>query len=43
MKPDHIHMKCPGKGPGASKNLKVMVKLHMVSLDMINMVKGNFM
>ena len=43
MEPDYMHMKCLGRGPGTSRNVKLMVKLHMVSVDMNEIVKRNFM
>ena len=39
----YMHMKRQGRGPGTSRSLKVMVKLHMLSVYMIKMVKVNFM
>ena len=42
MEHEYMHMKGHGKAHGTSRNLKVMVKLHMVSVDMIKMVKRNF-
>ena len=41
MEYDYLHMKDHGRGPGTSRKLKVMVKLHMVSVDMIEIVKRN--
>ena len=34
-----MHMKGEGRGPGTSRNLKVMVKLNLVSIELIQMVK----
>ena len=42
MEFDYIYMKGHGRGQGTSRNLKVLVKLHMVSADMTKKVKGNF-
>ena len=38
-----MHMKGQGRVHGASRSLKVMIKLHMVSVDLIKEVKGIFM
>ena len=38
-----MRMKGHWRGPGASRNLKVKAKLHMVSTDMIQIEKRNFM
>ena len=39
MKHDYLHIKGHGRSPGNSRKLKVMVKLHMVSVDMVKIVK----
>ena len=43
MEHDYMHMKSQGRKSGTSRNLKVMVKLHMVSVDRMKIVKGTFM
>ena len=40
MEHDYIHVKGQGRNSGTSRNLKVMVKLHMVSVDRMKIVKG---
>ena len=42
MKHDYMHMECQRTGVGFSKNPMVMVKLPLVSVDMIKIVKGTF-
>ena len=39
MEQYYMHMKGQGRGPGTSKDLKVMVKLHMIPVDMIIIAK----
>ena len=43
MKHNYMHKEGQGKGLGTSRNLIVMVKLHMVSVDLIKIAKGYFM
>ena len=43
MEHDYMRLKGNGRSLGTSRNLKVMVELHMVSVDMIKVVKGKFM
>ena len=43
MKNDCMHKDGQGKDLGTSRNLDVMVKLHMTSTDVIEILKGNFM
>ena len=38
-----MRIKSPRRGPGISRNLKVMVKSHVVSVDMIKIIKNKFM
>ena len=42
-KHDYIRIKGHKRGHGTSRNLKVVVKLHMISFDMVKIVKGIFM
>ena len=41
-KHDYMHMKLQGRVFGTSRNLEVMVKLHMVPVDIIEILKVNF-
>ena len=43
MKYNYMHMEGQEKGLGTSRNLIVMVKLHMASVDLIKIAKENFM
>ena len=43
MQYGYTHRKGQGRGPGTSRNPRVMVKLDEVSVDTIKIVKGNFM
>ena len=43
MKHDDRHMKGYGRGSDTSRNIKVMVKIHKVSVDMNKTVTRNFM
>ena len=40
---DYMRIKGHKRGHGVSRNLKAMVKLHMMLFDMITIVKRNFM
>ena len=42
MKHDYMHMQGQGRAPGISRNPEVMVKLHMVSVDITKIVRQNF-
>ena len=42
MEHDYMHMKGHGRCIGTSRDLKVIVKINIISVDMIKIVKGNF-
>ena len=39
----YMHNKGHGRGYGTLRSLKVMVNIHIVSVDMMKIVKGYFM
>ena len=43
MEDDYMHMQGLGRGTGTSLNLQVMVDIHMVSVNMIEVVYRFFM
>ena len=41
MEQVYMHMKGHGRDHGTSRDLKMMINLHMLSVDMFKIVKGN--